>query len=43
MFEKWRQLWPDALLLVLMAYVALLGYATVDQLMGWESITPLFK
>jgi hypothetical protein len=41
--EKWRERWPDLALAALVLYVCLLGFATLDELLGWGLITPYFK
>jgi hypothetical protein len=43
MRERWRKYWPDVVLAGLILYACVLGFATVDELMGWGLITPYFK
>ncbi|MDP8224263.1 MAG: hypothetical protein P9L99_12945 [Candidatus Lernaella stagnicola] len=43
MLETWRKWIPDAMLALLFAYVVFLGFATLDELMGWQIVTPYFK
>lgn len=43
MADTWRRFWPDVALAALIAYAALLGFATLDELLGWGVITPFFK
>jgi len=40
---QWKELWPKLLLIGLLLYVGLLGFATIDELLNWGIITPWFK
>jgi len=41
--DKWLAMIPDVLLALLVVYVAVLGVATFDELLGWKLITPYLK
>lgn len=43
MLERLQKIWPNLLLGLLIVYVGLLGFATVDEILGWGLITPYFK
>ena len=43
MKEKLKNWLPNLILILLVAYVCVLGVATVDELLGWGMITPYFK
>ena len=37
------EIWPKVVLVGLIIYVGVLGFATIDELLGWGIITPYFK
>jgi hypothetical protein len=41
--ERWRRYGPDLALGLLVLYAGVLGFATLDELLGWGLITPSFK
>lgn len=43
MKAKWLEMFPDILLALLVVYVAVLGFATFDEVLGLKLITPFLK